>query len=447
MSQLHNPKISKNALLIQFGLLFFLILTIPYDTQLFQSLTNGPFFAFENWFQLATYRTSFIPESSHVGSDVRGYYNWLIAFLAATLILIGLRKFFATRWHMNTDELYYWLRVLLRYRLALAVVFIGIVKVLPLQIPEPTISDLHTEYGDFLLWKLYYLTNGIATAGYLPVIGSLEILGGLLLLNRRTAVIGAGLLLAVLLNVVLVNYVYDIGEQVYSSLLFLMALVIFVYDWPRFYGLLIRKTQVYPDGYWPRFTQPVAVIRPYLQALILLIAAVFSVQAYLAWKDSNYPFPKENGIAGISGVYNVKDFVWKGDTLAYSLVDTIRWRDVVFEKWNTVSIRDNRPAAIDSTKARITFSTGRNYEHIGNAGRHFFTYKHSKNKKDSTISLRLVGKIDSAKTFRLSLNKLGSDTLLLRGASQAGDSLFVRLERIDKKYLLKEGRRKPIRIY
>jgi len=230
MIQLNYPKISKKALLIQLGLLFFLILSIPYDTQLFQSLSNGSFFAFENWFQLATYRTSFIPESTYAGSDVRGYYNWLIAFVTAILILIGFRKFVATHWYTDQDELYYWLRVLLRYRLALAVIFTGIVKVLPLQIPEPTISDLHTEYGDFLLWKLYYLTNGIATAGYLPVIGSLEILGGLLLLNRRTAVIGAGLLLAVLLNVVLVNYVYDIGEQVYSSFLFLIALVIFGYD-------------------------------------------------------------------------------------------------------------------------------------------------------------------------------------------------------------------------
>ncbi len=447
MIQLNYPKISKKALLIQLGLLFFLILSIPYDTQLFQSLSNGSFFAFENWFQLATYRTSFIPESTYAGSDVRGYYNWLIAFVTAILILIGFRKFVATHWYTDQDELYYWLRVLLRYRLALAVIFTGIVKVLPLQIPEPTISDLHTEYGDFLLWKLYYLTNGIATAGYLPVIGSLEILGGLLLLNRRTAVIGAGLLLAVLLNVVLVNYVYDIGEQVYSSFLFLIALVIFGYDWPRFYGLLIRKTSVYPDGYWPRYTRPVVLIRPYLQVLFLLITAVFSVQAYLAWKDSNYPFPKEKGIAGLSGIYDVKDFVWKGDTLAYSLADTLRWKDVVFEKWNTISIRGNRPAMVDSSKVRIAFSTDRNYEYIGNGGREFFTYDHSKNKKDSTISLRLIGKIDRSSSFQFSLDKRGADTLLLRGANQAGDSLLVRLERIDKKYLLKEGRRKPIRIY
>jgi len=191
----------------------------------------------------------------------------------------------------------------------------------------------------------------------------------------------------------------------------------------------------------------VVLIRPYLQVLFLLITAVFSVQAYLAWKDSNYPFPKEKGIAGLSGIYDVKDFVWKGDTLAYSLADTLRWKDVVFEKWNTISIRGNRPAMVDSSKVRIAFSTDRNYEYIGNGGREFFTYDHSKNKKDSTISLRLIGKIDRSSSFQFSLDKRGADTLLLRGANQAGDSLLVRLERIDKKYLLKEGRRKPIRIY
>lgn len=433
--------------IIYIGLIFFLVLSIPYDPNLFRDTSFGTLFSLENWFALATYRTSFIPESPLVGADVRGYFNWLIALGLALLLFALFGRKLKLRIHVDNDALCYWLRVLLRYRLALAMTFIGLVKIIPVQLPEPTISELHTEYGDFLLWKLYYLTNGIATAGYLPVIGALEIVGGLFLLNRRTAVIGAGLLLAVLLNVVIVNYVYEIGEQVYSSLLLLMAIVIFSYDWPRFYNLLIKKTATIPDGFWPEYGRRIGVLRPYLQALFLLLIAAFSVQLYLSWKNSDYPFPDEKGLVGAAGVYDVKDFVWKGDTLPYSLTDSIRWKDVVFEKWNTISIRGHRPVKVDSLKPRIAFNRERNYEYLGNGGREFFGYTITKGTSKQPGGIQLIGKVNQDHTFSFVVKRPGEGTLLLDGTNQFGDSLHVRLEKVNKKYLLQEGRRKPIRIY
>lgn len=433
--------------ILYIGLIFFLVLSIPYDPNLFRDTSFGELFSLENWFGLATYRTSFIPESPYVGPDVRGYFNWAIALGLALLLFAAFGRKLKQRIHADDDALFYWLRVLLRYRLALAMTFIGLVKIIPVQLPEPTISELHTEYGDFLLWKLYYLTNGIATAGYLPVIGALEILGGLFLLNRRTAVIGAGLLLAVLLNVVIVNYVYEIGEQVYSTFLLLLAIVIFSYDWHRFYCLLIKKTETIPDGFWPVYGRRIAVIRPYLQVLFLLLIAIFSVQTYLSWKNSDYPFPDEKGLVGAAGVYDVKDFVWKGDTLPYSLTDSIRWKDVVFEKWNTISIRGNRTVKVDSLKPRIAFNRERSYEFLGNGGREFFGYSQTKGSDKQSVAIKLTGKINSAHTFSFVVNRPDKKTLVLVGTNQFGDSLQVRLEKVHKRYLLHEGRRKPIRIY
>ncbi|MCL7987641.1 beta-carotene 15,15'-monooxygenase [Sphingobacterium sp. lm-10] len=438
---------SKNRFLLEFGLLFFLILSIPYDQYLFLSLANGSLFSFENAFQWATYRTSFVIEGAYVGSDVRGYYNWLIALGVALVLVIAFGKYFRKRYQVEEHTLYYWLRVLLRYRLALAITFTGIVKVLPIQIPEPTLSDLHTEYGDFLRWKLYYLTNGIATAGYLPLIGALEVIAGLLLLHRRTAVIGAGVLVAILLNVVIVNYVYDIGEQVYSSFLLLIASVIFLYDLPRFYGLLVNHGAVLPDVFVPRFSPIVWRARPYLQIVFLLLIAGFSVQAYVVWKHTNYPFPEEKGVAKWKGLYDVKDFVWNGDTLAYSLTDEYRWKDVVFEAWNSISIRDNFTVKADSLKPRISTQNARNYEYLGNGGRRFYRYTYRKVEKNKPAQLNLNGQNDADKHFNFLLDEVDPVTLVLRGRDEAGNTLQVRLERQAKNYLLHEGRRKPIRIY
>lgn len=433
--------------ILYIGLIFFLILSIPYDPNLFTGSSFADLFSLENWFGLATYRTSFIPESPFVGSDVRGYYNWAIALALALLLFWAFGRKIRQTFQADDERVFYWLRVLLRYRLALAITFIGLVKIIPIQLPEPTISELHTEYGDFLLWKLYYLTNGIATAGYLPVIGALEIVGGLFLLNRRTAIIGSGLLIAVLLNVVIVNYVYEIGEQVYSSFLLLLAVVIFSYDWPRFYQLLIKKAATIPDGFWPVYGRRLAGIRPYLQVLFLLLIAVFSVQAYLSWKNSDYPFPDDKGLEGAAGVYNVKDFVWKGDTIPYSLSDTLRWKDVVFEKWNTLSIRGNRSVKVDSLKPRIAFNRERNYEYLGNGGREFFGYTSKQGTDKRTTTIKLTGKVSKGHTFTFVVNRPDKRTLILDGINQLGDSLQVRLEKVNKKYLLQEGRRKPIRIY
>jgi uncharacterized membrane protein YphA (DoxX/SURF4 family) len=437
----------RKVFLLRLAVLFFVILSIPYDLHLYRSL-SGEFFAFENWLQLATYRTSFIPESLYVGINLEGYYNWLIAFVVAVLgAFLWNRKQYGK--DANHEQLYYWLRVLIRYRLALVAIFFGVVKFLPIQIPGATISDLHTEYGDYLLWKLYYLTNGISTAGYVPVIGVLEIVGGLLLLNNRTTVVGAGILLAVFLNVVLVNYVYDIGEQVYSSFLFLLAFVLLLYDLPRLYTLFVKEGTTYPDTFVPYYNPKVSKIRPVLQVLFLVVISIFSVQAYLSWQDTNSPFPYKAGIKNSAGVYDVRDFIVNGDTLAYSLTDSVRWQNVVFEEWNTLSIRENSKVKIDSLKPRILdqLNNDRNYEQLGNGGRHFYRYEYKNGKDDEPSTIKLFNKTDTAKFYTFTYKQINEKEVQLNGTDWKGDTLSVTLDRLPKRYLLKEGRRKPIKIY
>ena len=434
-------------LLLRVGIVFFGILSIPFDLHLYSSLGSASIFSFENLFQLATYRTSFITESLYAGNHFEGFYNWLIALVLAVIVALVWNSYESGKAKPDYSILYYWFRVVLRYRLALAVIFTGIVKIFPIQIPDPTLSDLHTEYGDLVLWKLYYLTNAVSTAGYIPVIGALEIVGGLFLLHRKTIVIGAGLLLAVLLNVVLVNFVYEIGEQVYSSFLFLIAAVLLVYDGPRLYTLLFKEAETKPDLFVPSFTKKIAKVRPYLQVVFLVVISFFSVKAYATWNDSGYPFPSEKGIADVAGIYDVKEFVLKGDTIPYSLVDSVRWQNVVFEKWNTLSVRENSHVKVDSLKPRITASTDRNYEYLGNGGRQFYAYDYKKAKGNKKATIQLTHKIDGARSYNFSFEQVSDKEISLKGVNEKGDSLSVKLERTSKKYLLREGRRKPIKIY
>lgn len=432
--------------IFRLGLIFFIILFIPYDLNLYHSLTGGGF-SFQNLFQIATYRTSFISESLYVGNHLEGYYNWLIALLLALVGAIVWGFFKREQPIKEYNQLYYWLRVALRYRLALAIIFTGVVKLFPIQIPEPTLSDFHTPYGNFLLWKMYYLTNAVSSALYIPSLGILEIIGGLFLLNRRTVTIGAGLLIALLTNIVIVNYVYEIGEQVYSSFLLLIALVIILSDVSGLYNLLfLEKTTQYKE-FSPIFSQLTYKLRSVFQVVFLLTITAFTVLTFVSWKDTNYPFPKTKGITDIKGVYNVKEFNYKGKVLPYSITDSLRWQNVVFEEWNTISVRNNIPVKIDSLKPRIVFQEDakRNYEQLGNSGRHFFSYEH--NEKKGKYNLKLVDKSDTKLKYTFSLEKRNKNELLLKGIDVKGDSLNITLQRLPKKYLLQEGRRKPIKIY
>src|SRR5690606_19199876 len=47
------------------------------------------------------------------------------------------------------DVLDYWIRLAVRYRLAVGMFAYGFIKLFPIQMPSPTLSDLNTAYGDF----------------------------------------------------------------------------------------------------------------------------------------------------------------------------------------------------------------------------------------------------------------------------------------------------------
>ena len=75
----------------------------------------------------------------------------------------------------------------------------------------------------FTRWKLFSLSLGIVP-GYESFLGAVEILAGLLLLNRKTASIGAFIVIIFTGNVFVSNLAYEGGEQVYSLYLIVLAL-------------------------------------------------------------------------------------------------------------------------------------------------------------------------------------------------------------------------------
>ena len=116
-------------------------------------------------------------------------------------------------------------QVTLRYVLALAMLSYGFAKILKSQFPDLTPGQLDPRFGEIspmgLLWKFM----GYSTP-YTVFAGLAEAAGGVLLLWRRTATLGALIIIAVMTNVVMLNFCYDVPVKLYSMQLLIMAIVI-----------------------------------------------------------------------------------------------------------------------------------------------------------------------------------------------------------------------------
>src|ERR1700759_2237291 len=79
-----------------------------------------------------------------------------IAHYTPSFIIAGIAALIAVFVPFPADtKTYYWVRTAVRYRLAIAMLAYGFIKLFPLLAPWPSISNLNTNYGDFTRWKLF----------------------------------------------------------------------------------------------------------------------------------------------------------------------------------------------------------------------------------------------------------------------------------------------------
>jgi hypothetical protein len=138
---------------------------------------------------------------------------------------------------LNTAAVYFMAFVLLKY---------GLDKVFMRQFYTPAPNILYTPFGNLDRDILYWSTIGIAPS-YQVVMGVTEVLAALLLLINRTRFIGLLLAIITVVQVVIINFTFDISVKMFSLLLLAVA----VYAaWPQlkalFMFLLTQKAAILP---------------------------------------------------------------------------------------------------------------------------------------------------------------------------------------------------------
>jgi hypothetical protein len=215
---------------------------------------------------------------------------------------------------------FFW-RGLLRYGIALDLAMFGFQKIFRLQFVVPLAMQdqpLSRLTGEEQTWA--YFGHSYAFAF---VIGLFQIAGSLLLLYRRTKLIGVFILLPVMLNICLLNifYGFEVGELVHAVVLFLGLAYLLFEEYPRLAAFFLAKP-----------APPVLTFRgPVLRNLVRLSVLFLPVMLI-----SSFHFPKRDPILG--GRYQVsRSWINEVDILSGDCSDSVMER-VYFDKGNHCTI-------------------------------------------------------------------------------------------------------------
>lgn len=231
-------------------------------------------------------------------------FNILLSLLLATAFtLTGLLSFFKT----DISKTKAWFSSISAWYLAFVLLKYGFDKIFKHQfyLPEPNI--LYSNFGSLTKDILYWSTMGLSHT-YSVVTGCIEVLAAMLLLIKRTRILGFCLAIAVLTNIVIVNFSFDISVKTFS--LFLLAVAVFnVLPYLRaMYAFFVQRRQVQLALVVP-YKTPIAKWTGWLVGPCIVL---YSLLPYLAegnFNDDLAPRPP------LHGAYNIRRFIIGSDTL------------------------------------------------------------------------------------------------------------------------------------
>ncbi|HEX3344612.1 MAG TPA: hypothetical protein VHS09_08560 [Polyangiaceae bacterium] len=242
------------------------------------------------------------------------------ALTTATWSVLDWRRADTQRAH---DLLVAWLR----YVLAAWMFAFGFAKLIPSQMSLPDPGLLVMPYGESTRMKLLWTFMGTSPV-YEQFAGGAELLGGLLLLARRTTALGALVCAGVLANVAMMNFCFDVPVKLDAVHLLLLSMFLALPSARRLVDTLVLGRAV------PALDQPPLVAtrwhRHFLALTVVFVAGILYTQA--ARSERNYYDARADGasLPEPYGVFDVEEMRRDGETVAPLLTDGTYWHRVYF---------------------------------------------------------------------------------------------------------------------
>ncbi len=176
--------------------------------------------------------------------DTAMHYVLLLCVFALALAASAVWSLISEVRHTCTEytTAYAFLRLFLRFSLAVTLLGYGFAKVFPGQFgAQPTLFQLNERWGESSPMHVLWMFMG-ASRPYTIFGGLAEVIPGALLLFRRTTTVGLLGSAAVMVNIVVLNFTYDVPVKIYSTHLLLLSLFLLLPDiTPLWRFLVLRK--------------------------------------------------------------------------------------------------------------------------------------------------------------------------------------------------------------
>ena len=293
----------------RFFFAYFFVVCFPFPLDEFDFLRPvvNPFYDLRNW------------AISGVGNRI--LFNLYFA------TLVSLIWSFTDRQRINYGKLDQWLRLYLRVYLAYFMVSYGLAKVFLVQGTVITESQLALPYGMQKPSNLFWHLLGYSDA-FQQFLGWTEVMGGLLLLWRRTVTLGALILVIMMTGVVMVNFCFGINVR-YSSLQFLLIAIFLLWnDRGRLLNLFFLSKPAEAVAYAPLIGNPLGrKVFIVIQFIILGLLLYKEISEKTSWTEM-FDTPRP-----LDGIYNTEYFIRGADTIPPLQTDSLRWKRLTIDTY------------------------------------------------------------------------------------------------------------------
>ncbi len=287
------------------------------------------------------------PEMTGSGDTQMDWLNIVSIALLSTLISIIL--VFIGYIRRNIDSILNFIRVYLRFYLGLFLIFYGIAKLyVNGQFGQIELYHLDSTFGNKspmgLLWTFMAYSRE-----YTLFIGVIETLAGVLLLYKRSSLIGGLMGFAIMLNVFLLNMFYDVPVKIFSFHLLLCAFIIISPG--------IKKILLFLTG---ENAQPVALsfieIGNKSVTIVFTVLKTILVVVLVGLDFFSFNEEMEQPADYLDGVYRIESIEYSNDS-----IPALKWEKIMFNSlYGSVTdysgTRNQLELQIDTTKKIVNFN-------------------------------------------------------------------------------------------
>lgn len=274
-------------------------------------------------------------------------YDWILLLFIFLVSLIGsIIWSVLDRNRKSYHAAYYWLVVLVRFYLAFTLILYGAIKVIKLQFPDPSLMRLLQPFGDASPMGLAWTFLGFSK-GYNIFMGIIEV-SAILLLFRRTVVIGAFLSLAATVHVMAMNYFFDVPVKLLSTALVVMCLFILAPHFLKLYRFFIKyESQQLEQMYRPEFKKRWLYYTAYgVKYLYIAASLLFLISSLI---DQRKTYGSAAPKPFMYGIYNVEHMRFKGKILEPLTTDSTRWKQLIINYPGYARIKKMNDSTVNFT--------------------------------------------------------------------------------------------------